>query len=43
MKDGLVRLQVLHVTYKIFNCDTLKFPVTVFLDFLAVTSSALLH
>lgn len=31
VKDGLVRLQVLHVRYKIFDCDTLKFPVTIYL------------
>jgi len=43
VKDGLVRLEVLQVRCKILNCVTLKFPISVFLDFLAVSSSPFLH
>lgn len=41
MKDGFERLKLLHVSYKIFNCGTLKFPVSVSLGFLALSSPPL--
>lgn len=43
MKDDFIRLKLLHVSYKTFNCGTLKFPVSISLHFLAISSSPLLH